>query len=124
VALTAGKFLDWTWMDPIMGVVGSVVIARWSYGLLRDTERVLLDAEIPEERRKDIQETLESDADDRVADLHIWRVGPRHLAAIVVLVTHRPQSPEHYKRLLAHHDDVVHVTVEVHACPDAENAAT
>lgn len=122
-ALTAGKFLDWTWMDPIMGIVGSVVIARWSYGLLRDTGRVLLDAELPEQRRKDIQQTLEADADNRVADLHVWRVGPRHLAAIVVVVTHMPRSPEHYKGLLAHHDDLVHVTVEVHGCPDAETAA-
>lgn len=122
-ALTAGKFLGWTWMDPLMGIVGAVVIARWSYGLLVDTSRVLLDAELSERRRADIQRALEADADNRVADLHVWRVGPRHLAAIVALVTDTPQSPEHYKRLLAHHEDLVHVTVEVHACSHTESSA-
>lgn len=122
-ALTTGKYLGWTWMDPIMGLVGSIVIARWSLGLLRDTSRVLLDAEVGEERRAGIAKAIESDADNRVTDLHIWRVGPRHLAAIIVLVTHRPQSPDHYKRLLAHHDDLVHLTIEVHGCPDTENPA-
>jgi cation diffusion facilitator family transporter len=122
-ALTTGKYLGWTWMDPIMGLVGSIVIARWSLGLLRDTSRVLLDAEVGEGRRAAIAKAIESDADNRVTDLHIWRVGPRHLAAIIVLVTHRPQSPDHYKRLLAHHDDLVHLTIEVHGCPDTKNAA-
>jgi cation diffusion facilitator family transporter len=122
-ALTAGKLLGWTWMDPIVGLVGSLVIARWSYGLLRDTSRVLLDAELPAERLAAIREAIESDADTRVADLHVWRVGPRHLAAVVSLVAHRPCDPDHYKRRLAGHPDLVHVTVEVHRCPDASAAA-
>ncbi len=117
-ALGTGKLLGWTWMDPIMGLVGSMVIARWSYGLLRDTSRVLLDAELPEARRVAIREAIESDADTRVADLHVWRVGPRHLAAILSVVAHAPREPDHYKRLLARQPDLVHVTVEVHRCPD------
>ena len=121
-ALTAGKFLGWTWMDALMGIVGAVVIARWSYGLLRDTSGVLLDAELPETRRRRILEILESDADNRVVDLHVWRVGPRHLAALVSVVTHEPRGPEHYKQLLADQRDLVHVTVEVHGCPDGERA--
>jgi cation diffusion facilitator family transporter len=122
-ALSAGKLLGWTWMDPIMGMVGSIVIARWSYGLLRDTSRVLLDAEVSEQRRAEIRDTIEADADTRVADLHVWRVGPRHLAAIVSLVAHQPREPDHYKRLLAGRADLVHVTVEVQRCPDAHLAA-
>jgi cation diffusion facilitator family transporter len=118
-ALTTGKYLGWTWMDPLMGVVGAVVIARWSFGLLRDTSRVLLDAEVGEDRRAAIQAAIEEDADNRITDLHLWRVGPRHLAAIVALVTHRPRPPEHYKHLLQDHDDLVHVTVEVQECPSA-----
>jgi Co/Zn/Cd efflux system component len=118
-ALTTGKYLGWTWMDPLMGVVGSVVIARWSFGLLRDTSRVLLDAEVGEDRRAAIQAAIEEDADNRITDLHLWRVGPRHLAAIVAVVTHRPRPPEHYKHLLQDHDDLVHVTVEVQECPSA-----
>lgn len=120
-ALTTGKFFGWTWMDPVMGLVGSVVIARWSYGLLRDTGRVLLDAELTEERRVDIQRKIEADSSDRVVDLHVWRVGPRHLAAIVSVVTHDSREPDHYKRLLAQQPDLVHVTIEVHRCPDHDD---
>ena len=99
VALLAGKRLGWVWMDPAMGVVGSLVIARWSYGLLRDSSGVLLDAEIPVGRREAIRATVEADADNRVVDLHVWRVGPRHLAAIVSVVSHVPREPDHYKAL-------------------------
>jgi len=122
-ALSTGKLLGWTWMDPVMGLVGSLVIARWSYGLLRDTSRVLLDAEVPEDRLAAIRGAIEADADARVADLHVWRVGPRHLAAIVSLVAHEPREPDHYKRLLRAQRDLVHVTVEVHRCPDSASAA-
>jgi cation diffusion facilitator family transporter len=115
-ALTAGKFLGWTWMDSITGILGSIVIARWSLGLLKDTSAVLLDAEVADGRRQEIQEAVEKDVDNRVADLHLWRVGPRHLAAIVSIVTHEPQEPSHYKELLRKFDDLAHVTIEVHRC--------
>lgn len=120
-ALTTGKYLGWTWMDPIMGLVGSLVIARWSFGLLRDSGRVLLDAEVSEVRQREIRELLETDSDDRVVDLHLWRVGPHHLATIVSLVTHTPKSPEVYKRRLARFHDLVHVTVEIHDCTDSDS---
>jgi cation diffusion facilitator family transporter len=124
-ALTTGKFFGWGWMDPLMGVVGSLVIARWSVSLLRDTARVLLDAELTDARREAIVHVLEDGSDDRVVDLHVWRVGPRHLAAIVSLVSHEPRDADHYKRLLAHFPDLAHVTVEVHACcpPAAQTTA-
>lgn len=115
-ALTAGRFLGWSWMDPMMGVVGAVVIARWSVGLLRQTGRVLLDAEASQERRDAITMALEGDGDTRVADLHLWRVGPAHLSAIVSVVTHDPQPPGHYKRQLAHMRELAHLTIEVHPC--------
>lgn len=123
-ALTTGKYLGWTWMDPIMGLVGALVIARWSLGLLRDTGRVLLDAEASETREREIRELLESDGSDRVVDLHLWRVGPHHLATIVSLVTHTPQSPDVYKRKLARFHDLVHVTVEIHGCNITESIPT
>jgi cation diffusion facilitator family transporter len=121
-ALSTGKLLGWTWMDPVMGLVGALVIARWSYGLLRETSRVLLDAELSPARRETIREAIESEEGSRVADLHVWRVGPRHLAAIVSVVAHAPNEPDHYKRLVAS-PDLVHVTVEVHRCPDSASAA-
>jgi cation diffusion facilitator family transporter len=116
VALIAGKVLGWSWMDPAMGMVGALVIARWSYGLLRDTSRVLLDAEADTERRSAVRAAIEADAGCRVADLHIWRVGPSHLAAILSVVSRTPHSPDHYKELLAGDRDLVHVTVEVYEC--------
>lgn len=122
-ALSTGKLLGWTWMDPVMGLVGSVVIARWSLDLLRDTSSVLLDAEVPEASRAAIRRAIEADGDTRVADLHVWRVGPRHLAAIVSLVAHHPREPQHYKRRLADVPDLVHVTVEAHRCPGGADAA-
>ena len=118
VALLLGKYYGFMWVDALSGVLGSVVIARWSLGLLHDTSAVLLDAEVPEQRRRDVQRALEADADNRVADLHLWRVGPRHLAAIVSIVTHEPREPGHYKRLLQGFDDLRHVTVEVNRCAD------
>ncbi len=117
LALTAGKFLGWVWMDAMMGVVGSLVIAHWSYGLLRDTSRVLLDAELSDAKRAAIRRAIEASDDNRVVDLHVWRVGPKHLAAILSIVTHHPKEPGHYKRLLAGQTDIVHLTVEVLRCP-------
>lgn len=113
-ALTAGKFFGWTSLDALTGIVGAVVIARWSVGLLRDTSAVLLDAEVPDQRRREIQAAVEADLDNRVSDLHLWRVGRRHMAAIISVVTHEPRDPEHYKQLLRRFDDLAHVTIEVH----------
>ncbi|WP_242339970.1 MULTISPECIES: CDF family Co(II)/Ni(II) efflux transporter DmeF [Anaeromyxobacter] len=115
VALLAGKTLGWTWMDPVMGIVGALVIARWSVGLLRDTSAVLLDAEVAPGRREEIRSALE-EGGDRLADLHVWRVGPRHLGAIVSVVTEDPRPPAAYKQRLARFPDLAHVTVEVHRC--------
>jgi cation diffusion facilitator family transporter len=116
VALVAGKALGWTWMDPVMGIAGGLVIARWSYGLLRDTSAVLLDGEVSDARKLRIRAAIEAETDNRVADLHVWRVGPAHLAAILSVVTSNPRPPAHYKTLLASQADLVHVTVEVHPC--------
>lgn len=123
LALLAGKALGWTFMDPVMGIVGGLVIARWSYGLVRDTGVVLLDGEVPLERRRLIHTAIETDDDARVADLHVWRVGPEHLAAIVSVVTRTPRPPEHYKRLLSKQTDLVHLTVEVNCCEHAQPGA-
>ena len=129
-ALLAGRLWGWVWVDAAVGIVGAAVIGRWAYGLLRDTGVILLDGAAGEEQTQAIRDAIEADADNRVADLHIWFVGPRHLAAIVSLVTHYPQSPEHYKGLLGAIPDLVHVTVEVCEChddpclPDAASVAT
>ena len=123
VALLSGKLLGWNWLDPLMGIAGSLLIARWSYGLLRDTSAVLLDAEVSPERREAIRAAIEADGDSRVADLHVWRVGPHHLSAIVSIVASAPKSPDAYKTLLARFDDLAHITVEVHRCASSSGEA-
>ena len=116
VALTAGKALGWVWMDPIMGVVGALIILKWSYGLLVDTGKVLLDRDVNQEAIVEIKSIVESDSDNRVSDIHVWRVGPHHLSVIISIVTHFPKSPEYYKNLLTAYDEITHVTVEVNEC--------
>jgi cation diffusion facilitator family transporter len=116
VALVGGRSLGWVWLDPVMGMVGAAVILWWSYGLLRPAGRTLLDAEVTAEQRDRIRRLVEADADNLVLDLHVWRVGSQHLAAIIALATHEPQPPAHYKELLAEVRDLAHVTVEVNPC--------
>jgi len=116
IALFTGKAFGWIWMDPIMGIVGALIISRWSYGLLVDTGKVLLDRDVNPEAVEEIRSIIEADSDNRVSDLHLWRVGTHHLSAIVSIVTHFPRSPEDYKKLLADYDEIAHVTVEVNPC--------
>jgi len=116
IALFTGKAFGWVWMDPIMGIVGGLIISRWSYGLLIDTGKVLLDRDVNPEAVEEIRSVIEADSDNRVSDLHVWRVGSHHLSAIVSVVTHFPKAPEHYKKLLSDYNEIVHVTVEVNVC--------
>jgi cation diffusion facilitator family transporter len=116
IALFTGKAFGWIWMDPIMGIVGALIISRWSYGLMVDSGKVLLDRDVNPEAISEIRSLIEADSDNRVADLHVWRVGTHHLSVIVSVVTHYPKPPDHYKKLLADYDEIAHVTVEVNPC--------
>lgn len=115
-ALLAGKFFQLVWMDPVMGILGALLVARWSHGLLHLTGGALLDRQGPPDLRDQVQEAIEQQDDNRVADLHLWSIGPGIYALIVVVVTHKPQSPDHYKSLIPEHFGIVHTTVEVHRC--------
>jgi len=119
IALAAGKIFGWIWMDPIMGIVGALLITRWSYRLLIDTGKILLDRDINPEAVAEIQAKIESDSDNKVSDIHVWRVGSYHLSAIISIVTHYPKPPDYYKALLADYEEIVHVTVEVIQCDEA-----
>jgi len=117
VALTAGYFLGWVWLDPAMGLVGTVVILSWAYTLLRDTGSILLDripasSDLPEV----IREGIEDDGDSKITDLHIWQVGVNKFAAIVSVVAHNPKKPDEYRQALKIHEELVHVNVEVQTC--------
>ena len=101
--------------DPAMGIVGAVVITVWAWGLVRQTSRVLLDREMDAPVVREIREVIE-DGEAVVVDLHVWRVGPGRFACIVGLVTDSPQPPEVYKERLRVHEELVHITVEVHQC--------
>lgn len=114
-ALLAGRYLGWAWMDAAMGIVGALVIARWSWTLLRDTAAVLVDADAGTERYSEVREALE-DGDTAVGDLHIWRIGPGKYAVIASVIAADPVSPQQYAARLAVHAEYVHVTVEVHRC--------
>ena len=114
-ALLAGRFLGWSWMDAAMGIVGALVIARWSWGLLRDTGAVLVDAAANPALEAEIREAIE-DGDARITDLHVWRVGPGKFATIISLVAENPASPTDYAARVRIHEELVHVTVEVHRC--------
>ncbi|MFY3596860.1 cation diffusion facilitator family transporter, partial [Achromobacter xylosoxidans] len=117
VALLAGRSYGWLWADAAMGVVGALVIARWSWGLIRDSGTVLLDATPQSARlRHDIERALDA-GDGQIADLHVWQVGPGHFAAIVSLVTAHPRDSAFYKGKLAHIAGLSHVTVETQAVP-------
>lgn len=115
VALVLGSLYGWNWMDPAMGIVGGLVIARWSWGLVRDAGGVLLDympadEDLPEE----IRQAIETEADE-ITDLHIWQLGPGHHGAIVALRSTDPQPLDTYKAKLAAIHDLSHVTIEVQA---------
>lgn len=120
VALLAGKYFGWQWMDPMMGIVGAIIITRWSLGLVKQSGPILLDANMNNVSQDKIRQVIESDADNRVSDMHIWQVSAGHYAAIISLVTHFPKSSEHYKSLLADFQQLVHITIEVNQCLDDE----
>ena len=115
VALTTGRFLGWVWMDPLMGIVGAIVIARWSYGLTRDTGSILLDMDVNTPMSENIRNLLEADGEIQIQDLHLWRLGPGHFAAIVSLSATNARPPEYYKDMLSGVKELRHVTVEVNA---------
>ena len=116
IALFSGKYFGLNWMDPLMGIAGAVVITRWSWGLLKDTSFILLDHSMEDEAIIKIKKILEADSDNRVSDVHIWRVGPDHYAAVISIVTHYPKPPEHYKLLLKSLKKLFHITIEVNPC--------
>jgi cation diffusion facilitator family transporter len=123
IALTAGKFLGWNWLDPVMGIVGSVIVSVWAYGLVRDSSGVLLDrtpesSDLPGEIRR----AVESDDDSRITYLHVWQIAAGKYAAIVSIVGSHPKSVEAYREMFREHEELVHVSLEVLCYADTKPA--
>ena len=116
VALLAGRYFGANWLDPAMGIVGAALVARWSYGLICDSSRVLVDMYADENHALKLRESIEGASSDRVADLHLWTIGHDIYAAEIVVVSDDPKSPDHYKSLISPRLNIVHATVEVHRC--------
>lgn len=123
-ALLTAKYLGLIWMDPFMGIVGAILVSRWSFGLIRDASSVLLDKRGSEEIITKIKNCIEKDESDRISDLHLWSIGPNINAVIITVVTSDPKPPEHYKQLIPSDLNLVHVTVEVHQCAGNLNSSS
>ena len=115
-ALLGGRYLGWRFLDPMMGIVGGVVILRWSIGLCRGAARQLLDMVASPALADKIRRKLEVD-DDKVADLHLWELAPGRQGCIVSIVTDAPKTTAAYRSVLGEFKDIAHLTIEVHRCP-------
>jgi Co/Zn/Cd efflux system component len=112
LGLLLARAFGWLWMDPLAGIIGACVIASWSYGLIRDTGAILLDMNPDRSMASKLRQAVEGDG-DQLADLHLWRLGPGHLGAIVSVVTAKPREADYYRSRLARFTSLSHLTVEV-----------
>ena len=127
-ALFGGWVFGWSWLDPVMGVVGAVLVAVWARGLIANTGKVLLDREMDHPVVDEIREAVETGADagdTRITDLHVWRVGKQVYSCAMTVVTHdNTLTPDAVRGRLAVHEEIVHSTIEIHHCPESSPAAT
>jgi cation diffusion facilitator family transporter len=112
VGLLLARAFGWLWMDPMAGIVGACVIASWSFGLIRDTGAILLDMTPDRRMAEKVRQTIEGEGDE-VTDLHLWRLGPGHLGAIVSIITRQARGPGYYRNRLAAFPSLSHLTIEV-----------
>jgi len=112
IGLLLARFLGWLWMDPLAGICGAIVISAWSYGLIRDTGAILLDMNPDRAMEQRMRDMIEVDG-DRLTDLHLWRLGPGHLGAIVSISTAKHRGSDYYRRLLGRFRALSHVTIEI-----------
>ena len=121
-ALAGGWWLGWSWLDPVMGIVGACLVAWWAKGLIVETSAVLLDREMDHPVVEEIREVIDAAGPEgtvTLTDLHVWRVGREAYACAIVVATHMPHlTPATLRQLLAVHEEVVHATIEIHHEPN------
>lgn len=115
-ALLLAKYFGLNWLDPIMGIVGAIIIGRWAWGLIHQTSPILLDADPDSDYRQQVQQRIEQLADHKVTDLHLWRVNADKYALMLSLVSHQPKASEEYHAMLTDLPWLAHITVETHTC--------
>ncbi|MCP5129979.1 MAG: CDF family Co(II)/Ni(II) efflux transporter DmeF [Pseudomonadales bacterium] len=121
VALFGGKLWGANWLDPVMGIVGAILVTIWAFGLIRDTGRVLLDAEMDAPVVAEIREAIaHGPVVTIITDLHVWRVGTAKYACILCVAVHEEVTADYFRRLLSVHEELVHVTVELNAYTQQE----
>jgi cation diffusion facilitator family transporter len=124
VALIGGWVWGWSWLDPLMGVLGGVLVAVWAQGLIKETGKVLLDREMDHPVVEEIREAVETasaSGDTKVTDLHVWRVGKKVYSCALTVVTHdRDLTPTMIRQAISIHEEIVHATIEIHVCPDPQ----
>lgn len=122
VALVGGWIYGWSWLDPVMGIVGAVLVAVWARGLIVETSKVLLDREMDHPVVDEIRQVVETGLDageTRIIDLHVWRVGKKvYSCALTVVTRDTSLTPANIRKCLAVHEEIVHSTIEIHLCPD------
>jgi cation diffusion facilitator family transporter len=124
VALAGGLWYGWSWLDPVMGIVGAILIVVWARGLIIDTGKVLLDREMDAPVVDEIREAVETGPEGGgtlITDLHVWRVGKAAYSCAISVVTHDPAlTPAHLRERLAIHEEIVHTTIEIQLCPQRD----
>jgi len=113
-ALLTAKYFGFIWADPLMGIVGAILVARWSVGLLRSTSAILLDRQGPDELQNTLRDQFEREPGTRVVDLHLWAIGPQMYSLAVALVADNPAPPDHYKAMIPEDIGIMHSLIEVH----------
>ncbi len=118
LALAGGWLFGWSWLDPLMGIIGAVLVALWAKDLLIETGKVLLDREMDHPVVAEIKDVVETDTQSQVADLHVWRVGKKVYACALTVVTRdRALTPAVVRERLAVHEEIIHSTIEIHQRP-------
>jgi cation diffusion facilitator family transporter len=122
VALIGGWIWGWSWLDPLMGILGGVLVAVWARGLIAETGKILLDREMDHPVVEEVREVVEAvspHGETKVTDLHVWRVGKKVYSCALTVVTHDPDlTPTMIRQAMAVHEEIVHATIEIHVCPD------